>query len=277
MKSATFTDPSLENEFQINGYVHLKGFITPEQVEELMFLFKSHYDYAGQPIALWNSLCDIDHKVSATLSDRILNVVKPNIQSTFKNYKCPAATFLVKNATEKSSIYVHRDFSVHEEDKFSYRNIWMPIVDTTPENGTLYVVKGSHRFFTYPLPHFTPWPYKNHEKLLMDHCEIIYAKAGDLIVYDDKVLHGSFDNKTTLARPVVHFGLLHEDAQLCYFYHNLESDEVTVYEVPYTFFFESAWGNQDHRFKIVKKFKFDPPIYTDNEIVKGLSSYIGAV
>lgn len=277
MRTAEFIDTNLENEFKRNGYVHLKNFISPEQVEELMFLFKSHYDYAGQPNPLWNSLCDIDHKVSATLSDRILHVLRNNIQATFKNHKYPAATFLVKNATENSSIDIHRDYSVHEEDKFSYRNIWLPIVDTTSENGALYVVKGSHRFFTYPLPHYTPWPYLKHEKLLLEVSDIIYAKAGDLIVYDDKILHGSLDNNTSNARPVVHFGLLHEDAQLCYYYHDQETDDVTVYEVPYTFFFEGAWGNQDHRFKIVKKFKFVPPAFSENEILDGLSKTLAAV
>jgi hypothetical protein len=65
-----------------------------------------------------------------------------------------------------------------------------------------------------------------------------FAKAGDLVIYGDKVLHGSSNNLSSTPRPVVHFGLLHPEAKLLYYYLNNENREVTVYEVPYSFFFD---------------------------------------
>jgi len=248
--------------------------LNAQEVEQLKNLFEMNYGNVAQPGVLWNSLCDLPKDRSLTLSDRILAVIKPNLDKHMKNYMCPAATFLVKNPTPESVVHIHRDFSVQDEPNFSYQNVWLPLVDTSAQYGRLYVLKKSHKFFSYPLPHFTPWPYKEHEKLLSEYSEAIDAKAGDLIIYGDKTLHGSTDNLTANPRPVVHFGLLHPESKFLYHYHNPETNEVTVYEVPYPFFFESAWGNQDHRFPIFRKFQFDPPVITKEEIIEWLNTNV---
>lgn len=270
MKAAEFISSELQHQYENFGYVLIKDVLDLPEVEQLKKLFELHYSYAGELNTMWNSLCDIPHNRSTILSNQILSIVKPKLDKHLQNYICPAATFLVKNPTPNSTVALHRDFSVQDEPDFAYQNIWLPIVDTTPLNGQLYVLKGSHKFFDYPLPHNAIWPYLEHETFLIKYCDVIDAKAGDLVIYGDKILHGSSDNLTNKPRPVVHFGLLHSEAQLLYYFLNNETKEVTVYEVPYSFFFENAWGNQDGRFPILKKFHYAPPIYTRQEIVEWL-------
>lgn len=275
MKTAQFINPAIQQQYEENGYVLIKNVLNEEDVMALRQLFEMHYPKTGWPSTMWNSLCDIPHDKSATLSEQILKIVKPRLDEHITNYVCPAATFLVKNPNEQSTVSLHRDFSVQDEPEFSYQNIWLPIVDTTPENGQLRVLRKSHHFFDYPLPHNTIWPYLEHEELLLKYSDVVDAKAGDLVVYSDKALHGSPDNRSSGPRPVVHFGLLHPEAKLYYYYHNKEKDEVTVYEVPYTFFFENAWGNQDGRFPIYKKFKYHPPVLTKAQIMEWLETEVG--
>jgi hypothetical protein len=270
MKSAEFIDAGLEGEMNENGFVHIKNFLGKDVVTELLNLFKSQYYFDGQPNVMWNSLYNVDPAKSAEISEKILAIVKPHINAAFKNAVCPVATFMVKNPTFESTVTLHRDFTVQDEREFSYRNIWIPLIDTTPEIGALYALKYSHAFFDYPLPHHTKWPYMEYEEMLAKHCDVILANAGDLVMYGDRMLHGSFNNKTSEPRPVVHFGLLHPESQLCYYYLNSADKQVTVYEVPYKFFFENNWANQDGRFPIRHKFKFDPPAYTKDEILRGL-------
>jgi hypothetical protein len=168
MRAATFIDPTLQKQYEEYGYVHIKGVLNHNETVKLMQYFSHHYSYGGEQNTMWNSLCDIPHDKSAVLSEQILSIVKPNLDKYLKDYVCPAATFLVKNPTPKSTVTLHRDFSVQDEPDFSYQNIWLPIVDTTPQNGQLYVLKHSHKFFNYPLPHNTIWPYLEHEKFLID-------------------------------------------------------------------------------------------------------------
>jgi hypothetical protein len=265
-KSATFIDPAIQAQYNDWGFAHIKGILNSQELNELMRHFKEHYEYDGKPNTMWNSLCDIPHDRSAVLSDQILSIVRPRLEEHLKDFVCPAATFLVKNPTQQSTVPLHRDFSVQDEPDFSYQNIWLPLVDTTPANGQLRVLRRSHRFFDYPLPQHAPWPYTEHEDLLLEYCDVIDAKAGDVVIYSDKVLHGSASNTTQEARPIVHFGLLHPDAKLLYYYLDRAVHEVTVYEVNYEFFFENAWGPQGDRFPILRKFSYEPPAKTAAEV-----------
>lgn len=269
------TDPERQRLLEEDGYFIIRGLLCREEIDGLLELFNSHYNPVGHTHHLWNSLCDIPHDESAVLSGSILDIVKPRLERHFKDFRCPAATFLVKNAVEESEVPLHRDFSVMDESAFSYLNIWIPLIDTDSQTGQLYVLPGSHRFFDYPLPHNSVWSYQQYQDLMLPHCHMIDAKAGDMVVYSDKVPHGSTGNRTGSARPVVHFGLLHPDAKLLYHYLDEQTGEVTVYEVPYPFFFENTWGNQDGRFPIHGKYRFDPPEFSEDEILDWLR--VGAV
>jgi ectoine hydroxylase-related dioxygenase (phytanoyl-CoA dioxygenase family) len=272
MKAAEFINQDLQSQYEENGYAIVKNVLDSSEIEQLKSLFASHY-YHNEPYTMWNSICDTPHDRAPLVSNQIINIVKPNLDKVFKNYVCPVGTFLVKNPSPTSTVRLHRDFSIQDEAEFSYQNIWIPLVDTTPENGQLFVLKKSHKFFNYPLPHNAPWPYIEHEKLLLAHCDIIDAKAGDLVIYNDKMLHGSSDNLTDKPRPVVHFGLLHPDAKILYYYLNEQSKEVTTYETPSSFFFEIAQkgGNQDGRFPVYKKFNYSPPSINEADVSSWLS------
>ncbi len=274
MKTPRFKNSELDTKYHEDGYVVIKNIINGDEIDALLKLFHLHYPDEGSSTTLWNSLCDIPHDRSKLLSDQILKIVKPRLDEHLTEYVSPAATFLVKNPIEDGLVTLHRDFSVQDEPEFSYQNIWLPLVDTNEENGRLCVLPKGHKLFNYPLPHNTVWPYLEHEKLLLKYCQFVDAMAGDVIIYSDLALHASMPNKTNAPRPVVHFGLLHPEAKLYYYYLDEVSNVVTVYEVPYPFFFENAWGNQDHRFPILKRFNYNPPALTAPQIKEWVENAI---
>ncbi len=270
MKSAEFKDQQLEDEFNNSGVVNIPAFLDKHEVGMLRNLFASCYNYAGEEQGMWNSLYNISPDSSSEVSSKILETLKSKLDATFKNYKTPVASFMAKNPNMNGVTELHRDFSIQDESVFQYRNIWIPLVDTTRENGALYALKYSHNLFNYPLPMFCKWPYLEHKEMLFSKCDIIESKAGDLVVYADRTLHGSFINKTKEVRPVVHFGLLHPDAALCYYYLNEETKHVSMYDVPFSFFFQNSFGNQDGKYPLSKQFQFAPPMYSEADIVSGL-------
>lgn len=276
IKSAQFIDQDLQSHYDEYGYAVIKNVLNPSEIEALKKLFNMHY-YHNEPYTMWNSICDTRRQEEAPLvSNQILYIVKPILDKYFKNYICPVGTFLVKNPSPTSTVSLHRDFSIQDESEYSYQNVWLPLVDTTPQNGQLFVLKKSHQFFIYPLPHSAIWPYLEHERLLLEYCDVINAKAGDLVIYNDKMLHGSSDNLTDEPRPVVHFGLLHPDAKILYYYLDSNTNEVTVYETPSSFFFEISRraGNQDGRFPVFKKFYYNPPVLTREKVSKWLAESV---
>ncbi len=270
MKSAKFKDQNLEALFNDNGFVHIPTFISTEELKALQNLFLSCYNYQGEQQGMWNSLFNIGRDQSASISQSILEILNAKLSNSFIDYKTPVASFMAKNPNRNGITDLHRDYSTQDEGQFQYRNIWIPLVDTTPENGALYALKHSHTFFDYPLPMFCKWPYSHYQEMLFERCDIVDAKAGDLVVYADRTLHGSYINQSKNPRPVVHFGLLHPEADLCYYYLNEQNREVAVYDVPLTFYFENNYGNQDDRFRVRKKFSYSPPVFTKQEILSGL-------
>jgi len=270
MKSAKFKDRNLEALFNDNGFVHIPSFISAQEVKQLQNLFLSCYNYQGEAQGMWNSLFNIDRDQSASISQSILEILDVRLKALFMDYKAPVASFMVKNPNPNGITDLHRDYSTQDESQFQYRNIWIPLVDTTSKNGALYALKYSHTLFDYPLPMFCKWPYTDYHSLLFRHCDVIDAKAGDLVVYADRTLHGSYINQTTEPRPVVHFGLLHPEAELCYYCLDDKTNEVMVYDVPLTFYFENNYGNQDGRFNVRRKFTYSPPVFSKQDIEFGL-------
>lgn len=266
MQFPKFINKDIEHEFNQNGYVHIANFLNKDELAELVYLFKENYNFKGESSGMWNSLFNLDENAGLEVSNGIIQILKVKLLSAFTDFVNPVASFMVKNPNLNGITDLHRDYSTQDEERFQYRNIWIPLVDVTKENGALYALPGSHNFFNYPLPMFCKWPYVNYHTSLIEYCKTFEVKAGDLIVYADRTIHGSFINQTDNARPVVHFGLLHPNSKLCYYYLNPITNVVTVYEVPFRFFFENNFGNQDHRFNIIKKFNYTPPDYTWDEI-----------
>ena len=151
---------------------------------------------------------------------------------------------------------------------FEYRNIWIPLVDADINNGTLFVLRDSHKIFDYPLPMNCPWPYSNLKTALEDYVTPVMAKADDLIVYLDTTLHGSYTNLTQQSRPDVHLGAFNPKATLSYYYVDEATKNVKTYTSTFSFYFENNFGNQDSQFPIAIVFPFSPPKITLDDVLK---------
>jgi len=259
MHCARFKNPDIENPLNENGFVHVPGFLSSEEVTEHYSLYKSLHAEKRFEKSMWNSLYDLPEGRGMQASERVRRFLTEKFSDKLTDYKIPVVSFMVKNPTTDSNCDLHRDYTAFDETRFEYRNGWIPLVDINGENGALYVVPKSNHVFDYPLPMFTEWPYKPMIPELMKHIQIVYAKAGDLVVYKDKTLHGSFQNHTSLPRPVMHFGLLHTDASTCYYRRNLTGNRVDVFSVKPEFFFEKDFDGMLAGKTPDQSFEFNPP------------------
>jgi Phytanoyl-CoA dioxygenase (PhyH) len=256
---ATFKNREYEKAMERNGFVAIPGFLGAEKTAKLLALYKKHHTTIESDSGMWNSMYNLSKEVTSQVSESILQTLAPELTSLFENYAAPVASFMSKNPNELGVCDLHRDFSILDETKFEYRNVWIPLIDITLQNGALYALAGSHTKFNYPLPMFCKWPYAHLQDELFKQVEVFTVKAGDLVVYADRTLHGSFLNKSQEPRPVVHLGALPSDYELAYYY--LSPDNlVKVFKVPYSFFFENNFGDQTGRFTLLHSFLFEPPL-----------------
>ncbi len=273
MKLAELKNQSDESSLNKNGFILFRNFLTAEEVAELFALYKSLHKNADRDKGMWNSLNDILPEDGLYVSEKILEKLRPKLNELFVSYCAPIATFMSKNCNPNSTCDLHRDFSILNENEFQYRNIWIPLISTTQNNGALYVLRGSNHVFDYVLPLFSPWPYKNMQNELFPMVETIDAGAGDLVIYLDKTLHGSHINFSNDSRPVVHFGALHPDVELQFYNLDEKKENVRVYAVPSRFYFDKDFSRVESKYPFVREFKFDPPQLKVAEVVEKLKEY----
>lgn len=274
MKRAELRDQTSEQKLLQDGFILIKNFLSPAEVGSLYALYKKHHSTSDPDKGMWNSLYDVSAEDGFEISQKILSTLQPRLEEIFISYHSPVATFMSKNSNDKSTCDIHRDFSTQDETEFQYRNIWVPLVSTKLNNGALYALRGSNNVFDYVLPMFAEWPYKDMQKELIDMADVIYADAGDLVIYLDKTLHGSLVNYSDDSRPVVHFGALHPDNKLCFYYLDQDAQKVKVYQVPFKFFFEKDFGDQGEKYPLVREFAYAPPPFDIADVRAQLSKVL---
>ncbi len=234
----------IEAEIKLNelGYVSIPDFFDQEELDALTRLFKKYQVATNSSQGFFHSVQHLDIISAKEFSRLAAEIIKPKVDEYFEDAHVPIVTFLDKLPNEASHLGAHRDGSVLDETKYRYRNLWIPLVDITQNNGALFVLPKSHRYFTDPTPVGAHWPYEKYWDIINRHVATIYPKRGDLLVYDQNMIHGSWQNRSNMNRPVVMTGLLHRDFELLYY--KIESDSpemvITAYKVKPDFYLDSA-------------------------------------
>jgi hypothetical protein len=263
-RRAKFADSSLESEMCDNGFISIPSFISQTDIKTLLDLYHSFHTSINAEKGMWNSMYDVGPENASTISNKILSTLKPYLERIFKEFKAPVASFMSKNPGEMGICEFHRDFSILDETQIEYRNVWIPLVDINRSNGALYALKKSHILFDYPLPMFEKWNYIHLQEKLFEKASIFEVNAGDLVVYADRTLHGSFLNLSQQSRPVVHLGVLPQTYQLAYYH--LDKNRVQVHAVSEGYYFSNDFIKNKDNFPIINEFDYEPPTMDEEKL-----------
>lgn len=263
---------NIENEefFKKYGFIHIPDFIDKSIVKLIFSEFdKIHIpDYSKNQ---WNSQFDLSYQNALRTSSIIKKYLYPSFDRHFIDFDLPMASIMSKNPIPNSTCELHRDYTAFEEKEVQVRNFWIPLVDINADNGALYAIPGSYKLFTDIRPMFSDWAYSKIKDEILKFKIAFYIKAGDLILYADKTLHGSFENMTTMPRPVLHGGVLPKNAQV-YFYKN-EGSKVYQYAVDSDFFMKADFLDKDKlsKYPLVKTFPYRNADVKIKDIIPAIS------
>ena len=114
----------------------------------------------------------------------------------------------------KSNVEAHQDWTIVDEQKYNSYNLWIPLVDTNKNNGTLGIIPGSH-LWNHPLRGLNiPNIFEKYTNLFL---RIGYEPElckGNAILYNHKLIHYSRANKSTEPRNVAIIGAKDKNADL---------------------------------------------------------------
>lgn len=273
MLCATFKNPVQEDEINENGYIVIKNFLDANQVNYLKGLYENQH--CESEIGCWNSLYDLPIGQGRELSDKVVKALEPKFQELFNNAVFPVALYISKNPHKGHASLVHRDDSMHNEEEVQYRQCWMPLVDITKKNGALYVVPKSHLLFKDERPMFAPWGYDHLRDRLEHEFEVLYLNAGDLVVYFEKTLHGSYLNNSEEKRPVLQGAVLHKDSEPFFTRFNSAENVVEYFKVTNDFFLNKEYMDESkiQQYDLVEK----KPFKREDITVKDIDNFYGEV
>jgi hypothetical protein len=152
------------------------------------------------------------------LCARLLDSSRVNFWEDTTFVKTPGATLRTP---------FHQDFTYFQISGRQCCVVWIPLDETTPENGALEYVIGSHRWGRQFAPSVfvsqTPLPDSPHERLPdiearrdQYNIRVITAEPGDVIVHDVMTVHGAAGNRTAgKTRRALSFRYCGDDIRYC--------------------------------------------------------------
>lgn len=231
----TFKDITLQKEFESKGYILIDSFLTPLEVNEL----RTWYDinYHDEFFGFHASMHSLDFDYRRKVHSKIATVFFQKADNLLSSYRPVVGNFTVKESGVESFFDFHLDWSMLNEKKARSITIWVALEDTNAKNGNLWILEGStHLGNTWRcssgLQLFADSRINFNEKKFEK--KILPMKAGDAIIYDHKLIHGSPANMSGTKRMAINLAMLPKEISSLHYH--VENDIIKIYEIDDDFY-----------------------------------------
>lgn len=140
-------------------------------------------------------------------SDQIVELVRSRLDRVLEDSVAIGGSFLVKPTGPDAAMEVHQDWTSVPEDSVRSANVWCPLDDIDPRRGPLVVLPGSHRWFDAVRSPTLPSVQVPLDEVVDRGAVLVEVRAGQAVVYDHALLHGSLANRHAEPRVVVQVGV----------------------------------------------------------------------
>lgn len=244
MMKTLFKNSEIQEQFERDGYIKM-NLLQAEEIEQLKsYYLGKHFDNKiedGFHISLDNQ----DSQLVDEVGQKIRSILEPKTHDIFENPKVFTASFVIKEPGLRNIVPPHQDWTFVDESEFTSVTLWTPLVDVTEANGALGVIPGSHHLFSHPRSSPSPQsksPLADHVFTLFPYVELIEMKAGETLIFNNRLIHASPPNVSDQPRIAVGIGVTQQEASLIHYYHvpNSEPALLERYKVDEGFY---LWFN----------------------------------
>lgn len=214
-----------------NGFV-VVPFLDSEEVERVLSLFQ---DLGELPDRFYSSTHVPEKAFQLDLKSKIDPIVERAIGATLnENTQALGAALLNKPVGSTGVLPLHQDWNIVDEQATRSFNIWIPLTSVTKENGAVRVLEGSHQVkHTYRGPNLG-LELQDVSKDVLPFLKTIEMSAGEALIHDHALWHASGPNNSGHTRHAMVMGCIEKDADLKYYYQQLEG--VVEYEADLDFY-----------------------------------------
>ena len=168
---------------------------------------------------------------------------QPIIDSLFHDYTIWNSSLYAK-PSGKGEVNIHQNWTHVRDERDTTFTIWCPLVDCTRENGTIEIVKGSHKIVpdiaTLGVPQYFD---SLHKELMERYLEPIERKIGQCVIFEDGMVHYTRENSSGSPRYALQVIIGPKEVTPVYFYHNPQRPEAgfELFEVDENFWLGNSY------------------------------------
>ncbi|HWB63098.1 MAG TPA: phytanoyl-CoA dioxygenase family protein, partial [Chitinophagales bacterium] len=230
MKRKVFRDPVLQKQFEENSYCVVDLF-TPEEVERLKEIYFDNR--ISEQNALEVTLKNANFEQNKKIKNLSAAVALPRVKEVLLDYRMLHSGFLAKIPGHYNEIKLHQDSGFTDETKYQALNVWCPLTDVDENNGAVWIVKHSDKFFSG----IRGQPFKEYDctdiskQVAGKLGAMVKMKAGQGLIYDVRLFHYSWQNTTSDIRVAGNLIMIPEEAIAYYYHFNKAEGVIEKYEI----------------------------------------------
>lgn len=197
----TFESLTHQRNFETTGFVVLPGLLSPDDVAMLTACWKQHE--AAHQDDFSATILSADRATRAMIHEVVAGIWSDKLRKILLDYDVILGSFAVKlPGTQHSNVGLHQDITFVDEERAAGLSLWAPLVNTNEYNGGLAIVPGSQQVNSNPREP-SSLAYRDLVDLVETELLIpLPLRAGDALLMDNRLIHGSPANMSRSPRPV---------------------------------------------------------------------------
>ena len=183
-------------------------------LEQIQTLFNETHQMEQEGGGMFYSVYSQNLAYRKKIHQELTSLLQPFLEEHFQDYKVMLSSYVVKLSGPKSEFYLHQDTTGLDEHQHSPLNLWIPLDDVNENNGCLGVIEKSHKWFTPYRSISFPAPFDHIQNTVKQYLKPLVMKKGEVLFFDNRLLHNSFANNSNKTRVAVVCGLFPKEAKL---------------------------------------------------------------
>lgn len=273
MQDIEIADAAVARELDANGYVVIPG-IDATAVGRLVQDIYEDIRFACRDKVNYNTGSDLSGPMRAFAFERITTAFAASLDRHFHGYDSIVGLMFVKRPSVMAAgrIHLHCDPTLlPDESRQRHLNVWAPLVDVDETNGALWVVPRSHRVFAPVHAFSVPSQFAGIADTVMEYGRCVPMKAGDMLVFDNRMPHYSRQNFGDVDRPAAVLSLVPRGAEFISLFGAAGGEfPIEVYRQPRSWYEDTDWTNDGDRpqgGELLGRLRWAPRMVTREEFV----------
>jgi hypothetical protein len=281
MRQIQIPDPVIASELDSKGYIVLPG-IDAEVVTALRRAVYEEIRTARPDKVNFNTGADLTGPMRNFAFECITKAFSPVLDRYFHGYDCIVGLIFVKRPSTATAgqIHLHCDPTLlPDENQQKHLNIWSPLIDVDETNGALWVVPGAHKVFAPVHAFSVPSQFARITDTVMEHGRCIPMKAGDILVFDNRMPHFSRQNWTDADRPAAVLSMVPSGSEFISLFGTAEGEfSIEVYRHQRNWYEDTDWIDDASRPKtgeFLGRLKWSPSAVSREEFIERIKRGAG--